>query len=68
MRLNQIQTTITRLIDGELKVFTVYSDADNFSEAFAAHCKAMLDKITETDKIPSFGYAEVYDKENTEFI
>jgi hypothetical protein len=62
MRTNQIETKITRIIDGEAKVFTVYSDANNFSEAFAAHCKAILDKVAETDKIPSFGCVEVYNK------
>ena len=61
MRTNQIETKITRIIDGEPKVFTVYSDANNFSEAFTAHCKAVLDKVAETDKIPSFGCVEVYD-------
>lgn len=61
MRTNQIETKITRLINGELKVFTVYSDADNFAEAFSAHCKAILDKVAETDKIPSFGCVEVYE-------
>lgn len=59
MRTNQIETKITRIIDGEAKVFTVYSDANNFAEAFAAHCKAILDKI---DVTPSFGVVEVYDK------
>ena len=62
MRTNQIETKITRIIDGESKVFIVYSDANNFSEAFTAHCKAILDKVTETDKIPSFGCVEVYEK------
>ena len=61
MRTNQIETRITRLINGELKVFTVYSDADNFAEAFSAHCKAILDKVAETDKISSFGCVEVYE-------
>ena len=59
MRTNQIETKITRIIDGEPKVFIVYSDANNFSEAFAAHCKAILDKV---DVAPSFGVVEVYDK------
>ena len=36
--------------------------ANNFYEAFAAHCKAVLDKVAETDKIPSFGCVEVYEK------
>ena len=62
MRTNQIETKITRIIDGEVKVFTVYSDANNFSEAFTAHCKAILDKVAETDKISSFGCVEVYEK------
>ena len=62
MRTNQIETKITRIIDDEAKVFTVYSDANNFSEAFVAHCKAILDKVAETDNIPSFGCVEVRDK------
>ena len=56
MRTNQIETKITRLVNGELKVFTVYSDADNFAEAFSAHCKAILDKV---NVAPSFGCVEV---------
>ena len=59
MRTNQIQTKITRIIDGEPVVFIVYSDANNFSEAFAAHCKAILDKV---DVTLSFGVVETYDK------
>ena len=60
MRVNQIETKVTRFnLDGEPVVFVVYSDADNFSEAFAAHCKAILDKV---DVTPSFGVVEVYDK------
>ena len=30
MRTNQIETKVTRIIDGESKVFTVYVDANNF--------------------------------------
>ena len=59
MRLNQIETKITRIIDDKPVVFTVYSDANNFAEAFSAHCKAILDKV---DVAPSFGVVEVYDK------
>ena len=62
MRTNQIETKLTRIIVGEAKVFTVFSDANNFYEAFAAHCKAVLDKVAETDKIPSFGCVEGYEK------
>ena len=63
MRTNQIETKITRInLNGEPKVFTVYSDANNFSEVFTAHCRAILDKVAETDKIPSFGCVEVYEK------
>lgn len=62
MRTNQIETKITRIIDGKARVFIVYSDANNFFEAFATHCKTILDKISETDKLPSFGCTEVYDK------
>ena len=62
MSTNQIETKITRLINGELKVFTVYSDANNFAEAFSAHCKAILDKVAETDKIPALGCVEVREK------
>ena len=68
MRTNQIETKITRIIDGEAKVFTAYSDANNFSEAFTAHCKTILDKVTETDKIPSFGCVEVYEKEQPKAV
>lgn len=60
MRTNQIETKITRInLAGEPVVFTVYSDANNFAEAFSAHCKAILDKV---DVTPSFGVVEVYDK------
>ena len=59
MRTNQIETKVTRLLDsGEVAVFTVYSDANNFSEAFAAHCAAILNKV---DVTPSFGCVEVHD-------
>ena len=62
MRTNQIETKVTRIIDGKAKVFTVYVDANNFSEAFAAHCAAILNKVAETDKIPSFGCVEIRDR------
>ena len=45
MRTNQIETKITRIIDDKPVVFIVYSDANNFAEAFSAHCKAILDKV-----------------------
>ena len=59
MRTNQIETKVTRFTDEGKQVFIVYSDANNFAEAFAAHCKAILDKV---DVTPSFGVVEVYDK------
>lgn len=58
MRTNQIETKVTRIVNDELVVFTVYSDANNFSEAFTAHCAAILNKV---DVTPSFGCVEVHD-------
>lgn len=62
MRTNQIETKVTRIINGEVKIFTIYTDANNFSEAFAAHSMAVLNKVAETDNIPSFGCVEVREK------
>ena len=59
MRLNQIETKITRIIDGKPVVHTIYSDADNFAEAFMAHTKALLAQI---DVTPLFGCVEVREK------
>lgn len=62
MRTNQIETKITRIINGEVKIFTIYTDANNFSEAFVAHSMAILNKVAETDSMPSFGCVEIRDK------
>ena len=59
MRTNQIETKITRIIDGKPVVHTIYSDADNFAEAFMAHTKALLAQV---DATPSFGCVEVREK------
>ena len=59
MRLNQIETKITRIIDGKPVVHTIYSDADNFAEAFMAHTKALLAQV---DATPLFGCVEVREK------
>lgn len=61
MRTNQIETRITRVVDGEVKVFRVYSDANNIYEALAAQNAAIIDKIKETEPLPSFGRVEIYD-------
>lgn len=63
VRTNQIETKVTRIIDGKAVVFTVYADANNIYEALAAQTAAILSKITETDKLPAFGCVEVYDKD-----
>lgn len=63
MRINQIETKVTRIIDGKPVVFTVYADADNIYEALAAQTAAILFKITETNRLPAFGCVEVYDKD-----
>ena len=63
VRTNQIETKVTRIIDGKPVVFTVYADADNIYEAIAAQTAAILSKITETNKLPAFGCVEVYDKD-----
>ena len=63
MRTNQIEVKVTRIIDDKLVVFKVYSDANNFSEALIAANKAILDEVTKTDVIPSFGCVELYNKE-----
>lgn len=63
VRTNQIETKVTRIIDGKAVVFTVYADANNIYEALAAQTAAILSKITETSKLPTFGCVEVYDKD-----
>ena len=60
MRLNQIETKITRInLAGEPVVHTIYSDANDFAEAFMAHTKALLAQV---DATPSFGCVEVREK------
>ena len=54
----KLEDVIDRILNNELVVFTVYSDANNFSEAFTAHCAAILNKV---DVTPSFGCVEVHD-------
>ena len=63
MRINQIETKVTRIIDDKPVVFIVYADADNIYEALAAQTAAILSKITETNRLPAFGCVEVYDKD-----
>ena len=63
VRTNQIETKVTRIIDGKAVVFTVYADSNNIYEALAAQTAAILSKITETNKLPAFGCVEVYDKD-----
>lgn len=63
VRTNQIETKVTRIIDGKAVVFTVYADANNIYEALAAQTAAILTKITETEKLPSFGCVSVYDED-----
>ena len=65
MRTNQIETRITRVVDGQVKVFRVYADANNIYEALAAQNSAIIDKIKETEPLPSFGCVEVYDNPET---
>lgn len=60
MRANQIETRVTRVVNGEVKVFRVYADANNIYEALAATNNAIIDKIKETESLPSFGCVEVY--------
>lgn len=63
VRTNQIETKVTRIIDGKAVTFTVYADANNIYEALAAQTAAILTKITETEKLPSFGCVSVYDED-----
>ena len=65
MRTNQVEIKVTRVGEeapGECQVITVYADSNNLFEALGIAMTKVINKVEETQNIPSFGCVEVRER------